>query len=401
MMNVIRHHETVHSVDAEPGELWEAFLQRSALSNREGTRRTYRPMLEGKRVLITGAGGSIGSALVRSLAYMQAEELVLFDSSEGALHDVTQLLQEIPEAAAHTAVLGSVCDSTALAELFERHHPQIVFHAGAFKHVPLMETNPFAVVANNALGTHVLVEATAKYRCEQFILVSTDKAVDPLSLMGASKRIAELITLAPRPGIMRTKAVRLGNVLGSSGSVVPLLQRQIVQGGPITVSHPDVRRYFMTLAEAVGALLHTLSPDCPDGLLVPDLGPPIRVLDLAKYLIEQNRAEQRRTEQSGSALPQEVPIVFTALRPGDKMQESLISTRETYADGQKNLLHSVRTPSPGADELAAALDCLREAVQHRNLSLLLEAVLRLVPEYQPSVLLREQLHSSVVTMVNA
>lgn len=383
-------------------EPWDALLQRSRLRIHDDGQC---PELAGKRILITGAGGSIGSALSRSLAQSPPRskfgELILFDSSEGALHDITQSLLEIAGASSHTAILGSVSDPVALAELFERHRPQIVFHAGAFKHVPLMEKNSFAVVANNALGTRVLVEAAAKHRSEQFILVSTDKAVDPLSLMGASKRIAELITLAPRPGIMRTKAVRLGNVLGSSGSVVPLFQRQIVQGGPITVSHPDVRRYFMTLAEAVGALLHTLSPDCPDGLLVPDLGPPIRVLDLAKYLIEQNRAEQRRTEQSGSALPQEVPIVFTALRPGDKMQESLISTRETYADGQKNLLHSVRTPSPGADELAAALDCLGEAVQHRNLSLLLEAVLRLVPEYQPSVLLREQLHSSVVTMVNA
>jgi FlaA1/EpsC-like NDP-sugar epimerase len=403
MMNVIRHHESVPSLDEEPGgcrELWETFLQRSALSNRERVRRAHRPTLEGKRVLLTGAGGSIGSALVHSLAHMQAEELVLFDSSEGALHDVTQALLEMPEATPYTAVLGSVCDSTALAELFERHHPQIVFHAGAFKHVPLMETNPFAVIANNALGTHILVEAAAKHRCEQFILLSTDKAVDPLSLMGASKRIAELITLAPRPGIMRSKAVRLGNVLGSSGSVVPLFQRQIAQGGPVTVSHPDVRRYFMTLAEAIEALLHTLSPDCPDGLLAPDLGTPICVLDLAKYLIAQNCSEQRRTEQNCLVQTKEIPIVFTALRPGDKMQESLISTRETYADGAKDLLHRIHTPSPGADELAAALDCLREAVQHRDLNLLLEAVLRLVPEYQPSQLLREQVHSAR-TMVTA
>jgi len=394
MMNVIRHHETVHSVGAEPGELWEAFLQRSALSNREGARRTHRPMLEGKRILITGAGGSIGSALVHSLAHMQAEELVLFDSSEGALHDVTQLLQEAPEAS-HTAVLGSVCDSTALAELFERHRPQIVFHAGAFKHVPLMETNPFAVVGNNALGTHVLVEAAAKHGCEQFILLSTDKAVDPLSLMGASKRIAELITLARRPGIMRTKAVRLGNVLGSSGSVAPLFQRQIARGGPVTVSHPDVRRYFMTLAEAVEALLHTLSPDCPDGLLVPDPGAPIRVLDLAKYLIEQSH-----TEQSGLAQTKEVPIVFTALRPGDKMEESLLSAREAYVGEPGDLLRAVHTPSPGTGQLVAALARLREAVQQRDLSLLLEAVLSLVPEYRPSQLLREQLRSASAT-VNA
>jgi FlaA1/EpsC-like NDP-sugar epimerase len=248
-----------------------------------------------------------------------------------------------------------------------------------------MESNPFAVVANNALGTDVLAKAAARYGCEQMVMVSTDKAVDPLSLMGASKRIAELVMLAPQMGAMRRKAVRLGNVLGSSGSVVPLFQRQIARGGPVTVSHPDVRRYFMTITETVDALLFALRPRCPEGLLVPELGDPIRVLDLAKHMI---------TGLKGSWREGEISIVFTTLRPGDKIEESLISARESYADGAEGLLRAVHSPALEADELAAGIELIRQAVMERDLDRLIKQVLRLVPEYQPSVLLREQLHAA-------
>ena len=177
----------------------------------------------------------------------RAAEIVLLYAAEGALHEINQTLLDLDGPTAHTAVLASVCDRSAISDLFDQHKPEIVFHAGAFKHVPLMENNPFAVVANNALGTNVLAEAAARHACKQLIMVSTDKAVDPLSLMGASKRIAELVMLAPSTDSMRRKSVRLGNVLGSSGSVVPLFLSQIAQGGPVTVSHPDVHRYFMTI----------------------------------------------------------------------------------------------------------------------------------------------------------
>lgn len=248
-----------------------------------------------------------------------------------------------------------------------------------------METNPFAVMANNALGTHTLTEAAAKYDCEQMVMVSTDKAVDPFSLMGASKRIAELVMLTPRAGVMRRKSVRLGNVFGSSGSVVPLFLRQIARGGPVTVSHPDVCRYFMTLTETVEALLYAASSECPEGLLGPELGAPIPVLDLAKYLIARTRQDQGATAQDV-----EIPIVFTSLRPGDKMEESLISTREIYADGQEGLLRTILSPVPEPHDLHRAMSQLQRAVEQRDLELLLEAVLRVVPEYQPSQLLREQ-----------
>jgi FlaA1/EpsC-like NDP-sugar epimerase len=333
-------------------------------------------LLAGKRVLVTGAGGSIGSALARYIAQSGVRELVLLDSSEGVLYDIQQALTEPTP---HFFILASVCDSAAITSLFEKHSPQIIFHAAAFKHVPLMESNPFAAVANNALGTHILAEAAVKYGCEQIVMVSTDKAVAPSSIMGASKRIAELILLASPADATAMKSVRLGNVLGSSGSVVPLFQRQVAQGGPVTVSHPDARRYFMTLTEAVKTLLSALSPDAPTGVSVPELGAPLRILDLAKFLIGQN----------------EVPIVFTELRPGDKMEESLLSLRESYQDAQPGPLRAVHSPALSSDELAASLQDLRAALQQRDLSSLLQAVQHMVPEYQPSPSLREEASATV------
>ncbi len=358
---------------------WHAFLRRNPPPDLEIQGERSRALLAEKRVLITGAGGSIGSALARSIAQTGVRELILLDSSEGALYDMQQALTELKGAAPHVSVLASVCDTAAIANLFEQHQPEIVFHAAAFKHVPLMESNPFAAVANNALGTHILAEAASKYRCEQMLTVSTDKAVAPSSIMGASKRIAELILLAPRKEATCMKAMRLGNVLGSSGSVVPLFQRQIAQGGPVTVSHPDARRYFMTLTDAVETFLGALSPDAPPGISVPELGKPLRILDLAKFLIGEN----------------EVPIVFTELRPGDKMEESLLSPRESYQEGQPGPARAIHSPTLSSNELAASLQDLRTALQQRDLSSLLRTVQRMVPEYQPGLSLRENSSATV------
>lgn len=377
-MNVFSRYDAVPVSLSEDGLLWDEFLGRSTPPGIESVSQRHRDVLAGKRLLVTGAGGWIGSALAQAVVQAGARETVLVDTSEGALYEVAETLTEMGSAARFAPVLANVCDLPAIAEVFARHKPEIVFHAAALKHVPLMETNPFAVLANNALGTQTLADAAERYGCRQMVMVSTDKAVDPLSLMGASKRIAELTMLVSRNGVMRRKAVRLGNVLGSSGSVVPLFLRQIARGGPVTVAHPDVRRYFMTLTETVDALLSSIAPECPAGLLAPYPGEPIRILDLAKHLIARSRKP-------------EVPIVFTALRPGDKMEESLISAQETCAEGAHGLLRTIRGTLPEPDALDAAMSRLRQAVEHRNLGLLLEAVLLLVPEYRPSELLREQL----------
>lgn len=353
---------------------WHTFLRREGSSASRIDRERILTLLTGKRVLITGAGGCIGSALAKAVAQSGARELILLDASEGALYDIEQAFAGLKMAVPHFPILASVGDVAAITSLFERHQPEIVFHAAAFKHVPLMESNPFAAVANNALGTYILAETVVKYGCEQLVMVSTDKAVAPSSIMGASKRIAELILLAtPHTVSTSMKAVRLGNVLGSSGSVVPLFERQIAQGGPVTVSHPDVHRYFITLTDAVNTLLEALLPEIPSGVSVPELEDPIRILDLAKFLIGQ----------------QQIPITFTELRPGDKMQESLISSSEYYRRKSSNSLHAISSPALTSSELSPLLNDLRMAIQIADLPSLLSTVQRIVPEYNPSLFLRK------------
>jgi FlaA1/EpsC-like NDP-sugar epimerase len=301
--------------------------------------------------------------------------LVLLEAAERNLYEIDTLLRQLPDSIDHVSVLGSVSQPALLREIFRRYRPQIVYHAAAFKHVPLMEQNPFAAIENNAIGTHLLVEAaTAHPETEQLIMLSTDKAVDPVSIMGASKRVAELVILAPRAESVQMKAVRLGNVLGSEGSIVPLFLKQILSGQPVTVTHPEVRRYFLTTADAVTLLLHAASAEAPPGILVPELGQPVPVQALAQHLM------------NGSG---QVPIVFTQLRPGDKMCEALLSEREEYVDpadpGQ--LLRAVKSPCLSATVLDEILRQLEQACRARSMDQLLAAVMRAVPEYQPSALM--------------
>jgi FlaA1/EpsC-like NDP-sugar epimerase len=242
-----------------------------------------------------------------------------------------------------------------------------------------MEQNPFAAVENNSIGTHLLVQAAiANTDTEQLILLSTDKAVDPVSIMGASKRMAELVMLAPTAAA-RMKAVRLGNVLGSEGSIVPLFLKQMLSGQPVTVTHPEVRRYFLTTADAVNLLLQAASAETPQGILAPELGEPVPVEALAQYLMANGY---------GSAAGQ-VPIIFTQLRPGDKMCEALLSDRESYlsrADvGQP--LRAVKSPCLLSMVLDEILQQLQQACRERSVEQLLATVLRAVPEYRPSALM--------------
>ncbi len=238
-----------HDVD------WSLFTGRSAGSL---DLHAARESLAGKRVLLTGAGGFIGSALSKELAKADPAELILLDAGELGLYDLDYNLQRAGVAFRRRLVVGSVRDSALIDQIFRQHRPQVVFHAAACKHVPLMEANPFTAASTNILGTQLIVEAAAVTCAEQCILLSTDKAVDPDSIMGATKRVAEMILLA-QCSPTRMKALRLGNVLGSSGSVVPLFLDQISRGGPVTVTDPRATRYFLTVREAVRHLLATLS----------------------------------------------------------------------------------------------------------------------------------------------
>lgn len=326
-------------------------------------------LIAGKTVLITGAGGSIGSTLAFELARYNPRRIVLLDASEQSLYRIDRDLD-----APHASVLGSVCDRPLVDELFERHRPQIVFHAAAFKHVPLMEFNPFAALQNNAVGTFIPAECAARYGATHLVMVSTDKAVEPASIMGASKRIAELVVLA-----MQFKAVRLGNVLASEGSVLPLFQSQIDRGEPLSVTHPQASRYFLTMQNAAQLLLLALSSNFAPGILVPDLGEPIRIEEIAQSML----ASEKEGSQSR--------IVYTGLRPGDKLTEKLVSDAEVFLGKSEALLRPIHSEGSSLIGLQPSMQEIEEAVQQRNLPRLVRAVVRLVPDYQPSAVIQSAL----------
>lgn len=321
--------------------------------------------IRGKRVLITGAGGSIGSALARAIAAHAPAQIVLLDASEQALYQIDRLL-DTP----HTPVLASVCDAPALEEAFARQCPHIVFHAAAFKHVPLMESHPFAAFENNSVGSFLLAQAALRHRAEQVVLVSTDKAVDPVGIMGASKRVAELTTLALATPATKIKAVRLGNVYASQGSAAPLFEEQIARGGPVTITHPEATRYFLSLDRAAALLLFALAEEFPAAILVPELAEPIRVEEIAQSLIRQYGSQS--------------PIVHTGLRPGEKLHEQLLSDDESPLGEVGAPLRAIRSRHISAEDATAVIDELQNAISERNLGRLLRAVTRLVPAYKPS-----------------
>jgi FlaA1/EpsC-like NDP-sugar epimerase len=353
---------------------WESFLHRPPLLL---DRAMVEPCVAGKRVLITGAGGWIGSALAHAVAEFQPERIVLLEAAERNLYELELALRRLPVSTHY--VLGSVSDPTLLTEIFRRFRPHVVYHAAAFKHVPMMEQNPFAAIENNTIGTNLLAQAALDQGTEQLILLSTDKAVDPVSIMGASKRLAELILLARMGMGTRMTSVRLGNVFGSAGSIVPLFRKQIQSGGPVTVTDPDVRRYFITREDAVTLLLMAASMEHAQGILVPQLGEPVLVRTVAEYLIAE------------ASIGRELAIVFTHLRPGDKMCEALLSGRESYTALPGSPLRSITSPAIPAQVLDEILQQLQQAIRERSLQRLLTSVLRALPDYQPSAVIKTAL----------
>jgi FlaA1/EpsC-like NDP-sugar epimerase len=357
---------------------WEDWVDGS---NQNSNLPVVSERLLGKRILITGAGGSIGSALSVAAWASKADSIGLLDTSENGLYEIDRSLRDVGSME-HAAVLGSVCDGELVAGMLQRHRPQIVFHAAALKHVPLMERNPFAAIENNALGTYTLARAAVEHGVEQMVLVSTDKAVDPASIMGASKRIAELVMLALAGEGTRMTAVRLCNVLGSQGSVVPLFAGQIERGGPVTVTHRDASRYFMTVDRAVAALFDALEVVSEGSVSIPEPGEAVRIMDLAERMI--------RTRGSSAA------IEVTGLRPGDKLSERLLSGREQVRDAEPSRLRSILSPWLSRAALDEAMLELEAAINTRDLKALLSAIYELVPEYQPSALLDMAAHEGAI-----
>jgi len=345
----------------------------------------FAPLHAGKSVLVTGAGGSIGSALAKTIHGMAPRCLVLLDSSEQNLFRMHSGLSQQSGPQRHVPLLGSVADERCLLDLFERYRPQIVYHAAAFKHVPLMEMNPFAVLQNNVFGTSTLAMVAQRFDAARLIMISTDKAVNSQSIMGATKRLAELVLLGMPAARTRMASVRLGNVLASEGSVVPLFSDQIARGGPVTVTHPEVERYFLTMEETVHRVL-SAAASCPaeGAIAVPVMGEPVRIAALAEYLIRQSAAKN-------------IAIAYTGLRPGDKLREDFVSARESAMAAPVDGIFWVHSPRLPDAELAAGLAALTVALNDRNLAQLLATLTRLVPEYEPSDYLRRQTTTAAAT----
>jgi len=326
----------------------------------------------GQSVLVTGAGGYIGSALVKAIAAAGPSRIVLLDSAEHNLFQIGQHLESAFGNVPCVAVLGSVDDPHLLDDIFTRFRPEVIYHAAAFKHVPLLERNPIAAVRNNALGTHRLAQAALRHGTPRLALISTDKAVNPHSVMGASKRLAELTVIALSGPACRMNAIRLGNVIGSPGSVVPIFLRQIAERRAVTVTHADATRWFMSLHQAVSAILASGTADLEGRILVPELGAPTRIADLAKFLI-------------GAA--GEIPIVFTGCRPGDKLTEELVYKTETK-EATMGALQVTRTCRLQPAELEEIMQRLGDSILSHDVPGLIRTLCSVVPEYMPSSLLR-------------
>jgi FlaA1/EpsC-like NDP-sugar epimerase len=348
----------------------------------------------GKTILVTGAGGCIGSALTHALASSNSHFLILLDHSEQNLYDIDLQLSSVGKSS-YVAILGDILDAPILTELFERYHPQTIYHAAAFKHVPLMESNPLAVVRNNALGTWELAKTAVRFGADRLLMISTDKAVNPHSVMGVSKRIAELALLAmsdsnastTKTSIARTRlnAVRLGNVLGSQGSVGPLFRQQIQRGGPVTVTHSDATRYFLMLSETVELIMAAAALDDSGSIFIPKMCEPVKILDFAHRMI-------RDTAPSPSS---KIEIVLTGLRPGDKLEEELVYADEVLQPSSDERLFRAHGPQRDPQTLHAALQNISDRIRERNLTELLAALTKFVPEYQPSETLLALLNPSL------
>jgi FlaA1/EpsC-like NDP-sugar epimerase len=277
-----------------------------------------RNYIDGKTMLITGCGGSIGSELCRQVMKYQPRSIILVDASEENLFNIHMELQNIRYCRNCVAILGQVQNKQLMEDVFKKYKPQVVFHAAAYKHVPMLEKNPWEAVFNNIVGSSIIMDMSVKYHVERFVLVSTDKAVRPTNVMGASKRIAELIMQTYRGNGTHLMAVRFGNVVGSSGSVMPIFRRQIEQGGPVTVTHPEVNRYFMTIPEASQMILQAGAMGKGGEVFILKMGTPVKIADMARDLIRL----------SGKEPDVDIKIIYTGLREGEKLYEELITVGE-------------------------------------------------------------------------
>lgn len=334
-----------------------------------------RALISGKVVMVTGAGGSIGSELCRQIAQLDPAQMLFVDNSEFALYALAEeISRDFPEIAT-VPLAADVKDAQWMGEIFRRHTPAVVFHAAAYKHVPLMEEhNAWQAVRNNVHGTYVTAMAALRTEVPRFVLVSTDKAVNPTNVMGASKRMAEMVCQALQgSGSTRFEIVRFGNVLGSTGSVVPKFQAQIRKGGPVTVTHPEITRYFMSIPEATQIVLQAAAMGEGGEIFVLDMGKPVRIADLARDMIQLSGCSEK-----------EIPIVYTGLRPGEKLYEEPLSNDELTRPTHHPKLRIAKARTVPAGWLDEMLEWLRSPMPRSDAEVRRD-LRRWVPEYQPTV----------------
>ncbi len=360
--------------------------------------------IQGRVVMVTGGGGSIGSELCRQVAAYEPKQLIIFDIYENNAYEIQQELREKFPALDLQVLIGSVRDSRRLQQVFATYRPQIVYHAAAHKHVPLMEDSACEAIKNNVIGTYKTAFAALTYGTERFVLISTDKAVNPTNIMGASKRLCEMVVqsfdravkegkadnlpwlfthegkkqggFAPSLSVAQMKtefvAVRFGNVLGSNGSVIPLFKKQIAKGGPVTVTHPDIIRYFMTIPEAVSLVMQAGTYAKGGEIFVLDMGAPVKIDELARNLIKL----------SGLKPDEDIPVVYTGLRPGEKLYEEKLMAEEGMQKTENKLIH-IGNPIPfDVDAFLEQLEKLMHAA-HNNNADIVEMVAHMVPTYHP------------------
>lgn len=327
--------------------------------------------VSGKTVLVTGGGGSIGSELCRQIAMHEPRRLIIFDIYENNAYDIQQELKRRYPDLDLVALIGSVRNTHRINNVFEKYRPDIVYHAAAHKHVPLMEDSPNEAIKNNVLGTYKTAQAADRFHASRFVLISTDKAVNPTNIMGASKRLCEMvIQMMNHRSRTEFVAVRFGNVLGSNGSVIPLFKKQIEEGGPVTVTHPDIIRYFMTIPEAVSLVLQAGAQAKGGEIFVLDMGKPVKILDLALNLIRL----------SGYRPYEDIDIRFTGLRPGEKLYEELLMSEEGLQSTENELIHIGKPIEFDEERFCQQLKELDE-LSRQDSPKIKEKVMEIVPTY--------------------
>ena len=334
-------------------------------------------LIKGKSILVTGGGGSIGSELCRQIAKFNPSRLIIFDIYENNLYNIEMELKQnhYDEKFEIVAMVGSVRDKKRLEQVFKKYNPYLVFHAAAHKHVPLMEVSPLEAIKNNVFGTYNVANYADKYSVKRFILISTDKAVNPTNIMGATKRMCEMIIQAfNKKSKTEFAAVRFGNVLGSNGSVLPLFKKQIANGGPVTVTHRDITRFFMTIPEAVSLVLQAMSYAKGGEIFVLDMGEPVKIYDLAVSLIKLSGLEPNV----------DIPIEITGLRPGEKLYEELLMSEEGLQTTAHNKIFIGKPSDITYEQMLKKLGKLEEIIQNENISVnkIKDTMKQVVPTYK-------------------